>query len=99
MPLAKLSAREQDRFAGYVLSERGLDRRHIAALLEVSPGTVAVWEKRFAEGPNVRDAVGLYTPNDRCQMEHHLRPRPFLWPPGQSHDARTQWATSNSTAW
>jgi len=56
MPLAKLSAREQGRFAGYVLSERGLDRRHIAAMLEVSPATVAVWAERFAEAQSVQDA-------------------------------------------
>lgn len=55
-PLAKLSAREQDRLAGYVLLERGVGRGQIAAMLEVSRGTLAVWEKRFTAGPNLQDA-------------------------------------------
>lgn len=56
MPLAKLAEREQRRFSGFVLSEMALNRARIAAMLEVSPRTVAAWEKRFAEGPNVWDA-------------------------------------------
>ena len=56
IPLAALTEKEHRRFSGFVLSEMGVDRARIAAMLEVSPRTVAVWEKRFAEGPNVRDA-------------------------------------------
>jgi len=56
MPQAALSEREQRRLSGYVLLENGFDRGHIAAMLEISPGTVAVWERRFAEGLNVSDA-------------------------------------------
>lgn len=56
MPLANFTEREQRRFSGFVLSEMGVDRRQIAAMLEVSPGTAAAWEKRFVEGPNVWDA-------------------------------------------
>ena len=56
MPLKKLSEREQRRFSGYVLSRNGFCRGQFAAILDISPGTVSVWEKRFAEGLNVLDA-------------------------------------------
>lgn len=56
MSLSELSEREQRRLSGFVLLETGLCRGRVAAMLEVSPGTVAAWERRFAEGPEVWDA-------------------------------------------
>ncbi len=56
MPLTELSERELRRFSGFVLSEMGLARGHIAAMLEVSPRTLPAWDERFAAGPNVWDA-------------------------------------------
>lgn len=56
MPLAQLRPREQDRFAGYVLLEQGLNRAHVAAMVGVSGGTVRAWEQRFAAGGEIRDA-------------------------------------------
>lgn len=56
MPPAKLNEREQRRFSGYVLSRNGFCRGHIAAMLDISSGTVGVWKKRFVEGLNVSDA-------------------------------------------